>query len=115
MEIDHILKKRMLNIGIWQVAWASGDFYSRYRSAAVISTPGLTIQRDHIYQKKLLVQRLLSTDVDFDSVIAHSQCCIVTLDEHRSLHQVNGGLDGWDRYQAAKIQVYDMVDKKPVA
>jgi hypothetical protein len=36
------------------------------------------------------------------------------VDEHRKLHVLDKGLDGWDRYKAAKIEVYDMLDKTRV-
>jgi hypothetical protein len=108
------LKKKMLVHGIWQVSEATGSFYTRYRSEGVIRTVGVKIQRDHIYQKRTLVEQLLAPDSDLKAIIERARCCIVTKDEHDRLHQVDGGLDGWDRYRAAGVVVYDMCDETRV-
>jgi hypothetical protein len=115
LEISLPVKKRLLVIGIWEVALATGNFYARHRSEGVIRLVGAKIQRDHIFQKRTLVEQLLGPTPDFDEILQRARCCIVTDVEHQRLHQVNGGLDGWDRYRAAKISVYDMVDETRVA
>jgi hypothetical protein len=114
MKISSTLKKRMLVHGIWEVARATGDFQSRYRSKRVIRTAGTRIQRDHIYKKSTLVEELLSPSPDIDRVIEQARCCIVTADEHQRLHDIDGDLDGWDRYRATGIIVYDMLDETRV-
>jgi hypothetical protein len=114
MQIALPLKKRMLVHGVWEVAKATGDFRGRYRSEEVIRTPGLRIQRDHIYKKRTLVEELLGTAPNIDRVIERARCCTVTLDEHQRLHDVDDALDGWDRYEAAGLHVYDMVDETRV-
>jgi len=115
LPIERRLKRRMLVCVIWQVAMVSGDFYPRYRSLSVIRTPGIRIQRDHIFKKKALVEELLAEKPDIDFIIERSLCCVVTADEHKKLHDIDGGLDGWDRYTAAEIIVYDMSNDLPVA
>jgi hypothetical protein len=115
MQIAAPLKKRMLVHSIWEVAKATGDFRGRYRSEGVIRSVGVRIQRDHIYKKSALVEELLSTSPDLDRVIERARCCVVTIDEHRRLHDVDGGLEGWDRYKAAGVIVYDMFDETRVA
>jgi hypothetical protein len=109
------LKKRMLVHGIWEVAKATGDFCGRYRSEAVIRNPGQKIQRDHIYQKRTLVEELLGPAPNIDSIIERAYCCIVTAEEHAKLHALSPKLDGWERYTAAGIVVYDMQTERPVA
>ena len=111
LEIDRALKKRMLVHSLWEVARCTGNFAGRYRSDDVIRTVGVRIQRDHIYRKSALVDELLLPSADIDSVISHAICCVVSIDEHRRLHLVNAGLDGWDRYAAADIVVHDMLTR----
>jgi hypothetical protein len=109
------LKKRMLAHGIGEVAKATGDFCGRYRSEAVIRNPGQKIRRDHIYQKRTLVEELLGPAPNIDSIIERACCCIVTEEEHVKLHALSPKLDGWERYRAAGIVVYDMQNESPVA
>ena len=109
------LKKRMLAHAIWEVAKATGDFCGRYRSEAVIRHPGQMIQRDHIYQKRTLVEELLGPAPNIDSIIERAYCCIVTAEEHAKLHGLSPKLDGWERYRAAGIVVFDMQTESPVA
>lgn len=114
MEIGTPLKKRMLVHAIWEIAKASGNFCSRYRSDRVIQNPGFRIQRDHIFKKSTLVEELLSPTPDIDRVMEQALCCIVTRDEHERLHGIDVNFDGWDRYRDARISVYDMLDKTQV-
>ncbi len=102
------LKKRMLVHAIWEVAQATGNFCGRYRSEAVIRNLGHRIQRDHIYQKRTLVEELLGPSPDIDSIIERAGCCVVTKEEHYKLHAVSRDLDGWERCKAAGVVVYDM-------
>lgn len=115
LDIATPLKKRMLVHGIWEVAKATGDFCGRYRSEGAIRTDGSRIQRDHIYKKSTLIAELLTPSPDLDRVIEQARCCIVTAEEHRKLHDIDGDLDGWDRYRAAGIIVYDMLDETRAA
>lgn len=111
MPIGKPLKKDMMNAALWQVAFATGNSQSRfmgpYRSEAVITQPGLKIQRDHAHRRATLLSELLGPSPDLDSIIERAQCCcIVTEEEHQRLRSVD--IDGWDRYAAAGIVVYDM-------
>ena len=100
----------MLVHGLWQVAVATGNFYARYRSETVIQKVGLKVQRDHICKKKALIAELLGPKPDIEKIIERACCCIVTAEEHKRLHDIDESLDGWDRYRAAGIVVYDMLD-----
>ncbi len=115
LPIAEKLKRDMLKHGIWQVSVSTGDFYARYRSESVRHKVGQQIQRDHINPKQNLVKELLDPEPDLDAIIQRAHCCIVTKDEHRRLHDVDDGLDGWARYKAAGIPVYDMLDETQVA
>ncbi len=81
----------------------------RYRSVRVINKSGLPIQRDHINKKAALISELLGPSPDLDAIIERAQCCVVTDDEHAQLGAVSAEIDGWDRYRAAGISVYDMM------
>ena len=105
----------MLDWALWQVAFATGNtqkkFLGRYRSESVIRQIGLKIQRDHVYQRKTLLQELLGPSPDLERIILQAQCCVVvTVDEHNRLSKIDGG----EKYRIAGITVYDMLDETTV-
>jgi hypothetical protein len=102
------IKKKMLNHAIWLVAEVSGNFRGRYRSAGVLKTVGVPIQRDHVFPRKMLVEELLLPEANVTSVIERSQCCIVTREEHKLLTKVPQQFIGWERYKQAGVIVHDM-------
>ncbi len=103
-------KKRMLVHALWEVARVSGNFYPRYRSKTVTTTIGLRIQRDHIHQKKRIVELLIANpDYQSSDAVDKAQCCIVTDAEHRELHRIDQTIDGFDRYRVAGIEICDMM------
>jgi hypothetical protein len=112
LQIAAKLKRDMLDVAIWQVAFATGNtqsrFMGRYRSEAVITQVGLKIQRDHAYPRAALLAELLGASPDLESIIERAQCCcVVTEEEHKRLSAVH--TDGWARYKHAGIVVYDML------
>ena len=108
LPIDLRLKKKILNHTIWLVAEVSGNFQARYRSAGVLETTGVPIQRDHVFPRKRLVEELLLPEANVSSVVERSQCCIVTVEEHTLLTKVPRQFSGWERYKQAGITVHDM-------
>jgi hypothetical protein len=113
LPIGDRLKRTLLSQAIWQVAHATGNFRGRYRSENVIRQSGLEIERDHIYPKTRLIEQIMSAsdnlDDVLDQVIQRARCCTVSADEHERLHDFDSELDGWNRYEAAGIVVYDML------
>jgi hypothetical protein len=110
LPIARPLKKGMLDWALWQVTFATGntqkEFLGRWRSESVIRQVGLKTERDHVYQRKTLLEGLFSSSPDLDGIIARAQCCVVvTADEHRSLSRIDGG----EKYRIAGITVYDML------
>ncbi len=110
LPINKALKHDMLDEAIWQVTYATGNtqstFMGRYRSERVITEVGLKIERDHVYRRKTLLQMLLNPSADLEQILDFAQCCVViTAEEHRSVDAI----DGWQKYEAAHITVYDML------
>src|SRR5258708_3462133 len=105
------LKKSMLDWALWQVTFATGNtqkkFLGRWRTERVIREVGLKIERDHVYQRKTLLEELLGPSPDLDRIIAQAQSCMVlTADEHKTLNRIDGG----EKYRRAGIIVYDMLN-----
>lgn len=113
LEIGLAVKKRMLVHALWEVAIANGNFCPRFRSIGTVHALGEKIQRDHVFQKKRLVSRLLEGEA-VRSVMGDSIVCTVTVEEHKRLTQISrvrNEIDGWERYQNAGVSVRDMIDK----
>jgi len=113
LEIKLPLKKRMLVHALWEVAIANGSFCPRFRSIGTVQALGERIQRDHVFQKKRLVSRLLAGE-NVRSVMDDSIVCTVTVEEHKRLTEISrttSDLDGWERYHQARVSVRDMIDK----
>jgi hypothetical protein len=95
LPIGATLKKDLLDELLWQVTYATGNtqkkFMGPYRSERVITEVGLPIERDHVYQRKTLLQLLLGPAPDLDEILKLAQCCVVlTADEHRRVSDIDG-------------------------
>ena len=98
-------KRDLLDICIWQITEIDGKYNTRYRSEGAMDKKNWhEVQHEHVYQRKNLIERILNGH-DVSSVIDVAVACLVTKDEHRNLPDT---LEGWDRYKAAQIKVYDL-------
>jgi hypothetical protein len=65
------------------------------------------------YGRARSINKLLKVpDREVAVVLKHAVGCIVTIDDHKRLHQINKSLDGWKRYTVAKIKVIDLATGK---
>jgi len=79
---------------------------------------GVKIQRDHVMRKEGLISRLLNGDETTRDILKGTVHRVVTEEEHKCLtlfDKQNKSIDGWKRYEACKIEVYDFAgDKKRI-
>jgi hypothetical protein len=118
LDIDLPLKKRMLVHAVWELTNLSGGFKGRYRSKGVLEGHGALIQRDHVYQKRGIVERLINDSTQIDDILQDVVHCVVTKEEHDRLTEysrTNPSVDGWERYRGAGIEVIDMLTNTEVA
>lgn len=111
LDINLPLKKRLLVHSVWEVTKLSGDFKGRYRSKGVLVN-GVEIQRDHVVQKARIVERLLASPDQVDTILGEVVHCVVTKEEHERLtaySRMNPDVDGWERYKGAGVEVLDML------
>jgi len=120
IELKH--KKRILNEMIWSITEADGltaEKRTGYKKKITYISKEVKEKRDkgdqsikglihdHVYQRKILVQKLLDNPRNTKSILKKAIACIVTDKEHHRLHKVDKNIDGWKRYQKAKIQVFN--------
>ena len=103
-------RREFLKLALWKVTEAEGraKYKTQLRSrAALCSPPGTNLEHDHVFQRSLMVDALLSASPDaVDTIVKGAVGCTITKQEHDRLKQF-GHLDGWDRYWAAGIVVVD--------
>ncbi len=111
LDVNLRLKKLLIKELVWEVTNIRGDFKGRYRSEGVM-TQGMPIQRDHVWQKSKIIDRILKQKESLSNILSDIVHCVVTKAEHDRLtilSKSNSEIDGWSRYKAANIIVLDMV------
>ncbi len=115
LEMDHIVlpehKKTLLSRMIWKITEAHGKYNTRYCSQAALQQRA-KLRHEHVYTRKSLVERLMQTPGDLENILNHAIGCTVTDSEHKRLTRVGKDLDGWGRYEKAKIKVFDRKERK---
>jgi hypothetical protein len=111
-------RREFLKLALWKVTEAEGrtKYRTKFRSQAALSgPPGTKFEHDHVFQRSLIVDSLLSASPDaVDTIIMSAVGCTITKQEHDRLKQF-GHLDGWDRYRAAGIVIVDTETGEPFA
>lgn len=91
---------------------------TRYRSvAAVGATDKKLLTHEHVFTRRQLADWILANPTDgvIEFVINNLAFgCTVTRDEHERLTAFDKTHVGWDRYQAAGIEVVDMSSGEPI-
>jgi hypothetical protein len=109
---SHVLaehRHEFLSIALWKITEAESTNKHRTRlcSEAVFAAPEGECRHDHVFQRAVMVRNLLSGGpADVEKVLEKAVACTITKDEHRLLNTY-AHLDGWERYRAAGIVVFD--------
>lgn len=118
--LESHLKKFVSNC-LWKITLAEGPskYETRYRSEASYDAPKRKLQHEHVWQRKLMVQKLLKCQPDqVEEIVNDAVGCTVTKEEHQRLADVDKAdpdVDGWERYRRAEITVRDMLTGKKVS
>lgn len=115
--------KEQLSIGLWKWTEAAGvaphaKFNLPLVSDGVLHASGPTsINHEHVWTRKWIIERLRArqtwpADELRDLLTTYGVACVVTVEEHALLSGVTG--QGWDRYVAAGIVVWDRVRQQPL-
>ncbi|ARD43527.1 hypothetical protein [Colwellia sp. PAMC 21821] len=110
-------KKKILTEVQWLISEAHGKYTTKYRTAGVLSDSDESVQHEHVFPRKKLSLRILNDPINIEKYLKDVVGCVVTVNEHNLLsiaEKSNPELDGWDRYKAAGIVVYDMEQIPPI-
>jgi hypothetical protein len=101
LEVDRRIKKRLLNGCLWQITQSKGvgKYNLRYatKAAAELLKDGRTsqLQHEHVYTRKLLVERLLEAqEGQIEVILRDAIGSVVTKAENEVLCDVSSGMDG---------------------
>ncbi len=113
-------RTEVLSIAVWKFTEADGGKYGvRYRTpaAAFADPPAEKVQHEHVITRKSLVAQMLREPDEIPAIMATALACLVTKDEHQLLMAAEKAapeLTGWQRYQAAGLDVIDMATGQPL-
>ena len=116
IEIIEQHKKKILTEVQWLISEAHGKYTTKYRTAGALSDGNESIQHEHVFPRKKLSLRILNDPESIELYLKDVIGCVVTVSEHDALskaEKIAPELDGWERYKAAGIVVYDIEQIPP--
>jgi hypothetical protein len=109
-------KQELISVCICKITEADGKWNTRYRTPAAVSESSATsLRHEHVFSRRVVVERLLSAPHHIDALLRRVVGCLVTTKEHALLKVVghkHPDLDGWRRFQKAEIRVLDLLEGK---
>lgn len=113
-------RTRLLNDAIWYKTEAAGKILLRYRSGGVLTLAMSAsdswrslLWHDHVQTRASLIKRMVADPNNIGPILAAATACLVTKTEHTMLGAYDKTADGWLRYQAAGVDVYDFSTNPP--
>jgi hypothetical protein len=107
-------KKQLLDTIVWKATEAAGRnkkdtrFITEFVYEADRAGKSIKVNFEHVRPKKKVIGDLLASPDKIKSILYNAMACMVTHDEHRLLKDG----EGWDRYKAANLRVYDRLENK---
>lgn len=115
LDLYPLHKRKFLSVCIWKMTEADGKYTTRYQTRQAWGADHSELAHEHVYRMKLLIDRLLQSPKNVESILREAVVCTVTRDEHRllcDLDRTTPQADGWERYRVAGIDVIDTLTGK---
>jgi hypothetical protein len=97
---------------------AGSKYETRFRSLGALHvTDAAELQHEHVFTRKWLIDTMQAnpTDAVIEWIMTNlTIACTVTVDEHARLTKFDRTHQGWERYAAAGVEVFDMTTGEPV-
>lgn len=118
--VDERHRRQLIDIALWKYTEAAGisphpKYNLRFVSdgARDLETPA-SINHEHVWPRKWVLDQLFarqdwSSEALEEFLGKHAVACVVTVNEHAELGNV--GKSGWQRYAAAKVSVWDRLER----
>lgn len=104
-------RRKMLNQLVWYATEKDGKYTTRFRSREALRLQrelGRTVAvrhlaHEHVVPRQLVIDQLIADPDAAAEVLVSAVACVVTREEHDRLPDGQG----WERYEAAGIEVVD--------
>lgn len=112
-------RRYALDKAIWLYTEADGKSNTRFRSAAAVDVrdPKL-LNHEHVIPRRVLIDEMLAEPGRCAEIMAKAVGCVVLREENRRLTEqdrAKPGLEGWERYRVAGIEIVDLAMKGTTA
>lgn len=116
-------KRKAIDRLLWKITEVDGKYRTRFRSEGALSidrrenrrlrAAGQRLLRhEHVFTRSWLLDELLERPTEVGKILDLAIGCVVTEAEHQRLTAVRYA-EGWERYQAAGVRVFDMSTDPP--
>ena len=72
------------------------------------------LRHDHVLTRKRLIDAMIREPETAEQTLLTAVACVVTAEEHTRLTALGDTQEGWDRYVAAGIDVFDEQEGVPL-
>ena len=82
------------------------------RGAVGVRDPKL-LNKEHVVPRRVLIDRMLTESARCAEIMGTAIACLVLKEKNRRLtdqDRATSGLDGWERYRAAGVEVVDLAE-----
>lgn len=103
-------KRELLKICIWKITEADGKYKTRYWSRKAVGLDSSNLNHEHVYRMDDLVEAMIKSPSEAETILARAMACTVTREEHALLTQMDRErpeLNGWKRYKELNMEVVD--------
>lgn len=114
LDIHDKLKRKLLSNCLWQITEAEGKnkYDLRYVSEESRKSSKKGWRHEHVYPRKGMIKELVDNPEKADEILAKAVGCVVTKKEHNMLSKIDQGVEGWNRYQQAGIEIFDRLENR---
>jgi hypothetical protein len=107
-------RNELLSFACWWATELDGKYKTRFRSLGARRPGARDLRHEHVVPRKALRQAMQREPARAAEILREALGCVVTREEHDRLEAVGGQLEGWERYIAAGVDVFDEQDGKPL-
>ena len=105
-------RKGIIDQSLWLMSerTPSLKYSTRYCSVAAYEfrSDVKRLAHEHVWTRRRMIQAILAHPDRSRDILTNAIGCTVLREEHERLNQVPKDVDGWQRYLAAEIDVYDL-------
>jgi hypothetical protein len=106
-------RNEVLSLTCWKATEADGKYKTRYRSSGARDASAGDLRHEHVVPRKALRDAMEREPERAAEILRDALACTVTKEEHDRLTALGNQHEGWDRYIAAGVDVFDEREGRP--